>query len=180
MDSTLPTVTMDAHGLEQGTGITTVNDQCCQIRPANQPGKLLPIVASADDPESDIASIEIRADAIKRCQGTDSLGVTRIGLFDTDIPLGTTSAPSGPTAPTRLVANANFRLSDYSTGGCPPIQVEDATGIHNRDRQLLQSCGARLLARARDGKGLVTSTRTILIVGGQPLSAALPCPQAPF
>jgi hypothetical protein len=180
-DATPPTVKIDVHQLENGTGITDATDQCCQIRRAIQPAKVLPVLASGEDAESGVVSLEIAATVIQRCRGIDSLGITREGLFEIEVQIGAATAPAGTnTAPAQLAAGGNFRLADQSSNHCPPIQVEDETGIHNRDRQLLEFCGARVFARARNGKGTVASTKTILIVPGLPGSGAFPCPGIPF
>ena len=166
---------------ENGTGITSVSDQCCQIRRAIQPAKVLPVLASGSDAESGVVFVETVASVIQRCRGVDSLGITRDGMFDIEVQIGATAAPVGiTTPPTQLIAAGNLRLADQGSNHCPPIQVEDEAGVHDRDRQLLEFCGARVFARARNGKGTVASTKTILIVPGPPTSGAFPCPAIPF
>jgi hypothetical protein len=179
-DATPPTVKIDVHQLENGTGITDATDQCCQIRRAIQPAKVLPVLASGEDAESGVVSLEVAATVIQRCRGVDSLGITRDGLFEIEVRIGATTAPAGTATPAQLTAGGDIRLADQSSNHCPPIQVEDETGIHNRDRQLLEFCGARVFARARNGKGTVASTKTILIVPGLPGSGAFPCSEIPF
>ena len=94
-DPTPPTLELDVHELENGTGITSVSDQCCQIRRAIQPAKVLLVLASGSDPESGVAVVETVATIIQRCRGVDSLGIKRDGMFETEVQIVATAAPVG-------------------------------------------------------------------------------------
>lgn len=180
-DASPPTVKMDIHDLELGTGITDVTSDCCMLRRAIQPAKTLPILASGEDAQSGVTSLQVEAIVIRRCRGTDSFGIAREGLLEEKVVLARSAAEaSTTTAPKTLAAGGNFRLQDHIDGECPPILVEDETGIHKRARQLLQFCGVRLSSTAQNGRQLTGSTKTVFIVPGQPESGSFPCPEVAF
>jgi hypothetical protein len=149
------------------------------------------LVASAEDADSGITSVEIVATEITECMVSRSFQGRRgvpagppVGqrrLRETEHVLGSATATASPLPRTRLV-NATLRLADFEPQ-CDPIKFavnDDPPTYVIIAEQSMTFCGARVFTRGRNGAGGTDSTRTGLIMEGPPQSSSFPCASVPF
>lgn len=186
-DTTPAQVKLDVHGsgyeeAYPNSGTPGVTSECCLFRLTVPSLNPLTFVASAEDPESGVALLEIEAVVIRRCQDVDLFGnPSAVRLFEERLSVGSTGAAAGATGqPATRLVNGAFRMADQEAGLCPRATVQDQFGTHTVERTLLRFCGVRMRALAQNGAGVAGTTRAFLMVPGVPDSGAFPCPEVPF
>jgi hypothetical protein len=195
-DKTQPIVKMDLYGLDEpGYDFISFSD-CCRVRRTVRISDELNILASAEDIESGISSLEIVAVVYSECvvirsfRGSrgvpDGPPVGQRNLRQIEHVLASTSVTTKESAnslPQKLLAKAKTRLKDLSPEPCPSIKFfvnDDPPTAVTIAEQGTTFCGVRVFARAKNGLGQTQSTATILLVEGPPGSGAFPCAAVPI
>lgn len=197
-DQTAPVVRMDIYGIDEPDATFLDFRDCCTLRRTVGLGDELTIVASAEDADSGIQSVEIVATVITEClvtrsypgkgpvpggppEGTMVLRQTEQVLASSD-----GSGAANASAPETRLVNAKTRLVDLAPEACGPVTVSiredpaDPPLTATVAERATTFCGVRFFARGKNGVGGTHSTATALIVEGPPRSGAFPCRSVPF
>jgi len=196
-DKTQPIVKMDLYGVDEpGYDFISFSD-CCMIRRTVRISDELNILASAEDRESGITSLEIVAIVISECKVIQRFNngrgippappVGQITLLQSEHVLGANDAAEGSanSLPQLLLAKAKTHLRDFSQD-CGPIKYVYKDDPFDPPITVIQAnqettfCGVRVFARAKNGVGQTHSTATVLLVEGPPRSGAFRCASVPF
>jgi hypothetical protein len=193
-DATPPIVKMDLYfGDEVGELANNFGGWRRSVRMTEE----LTLVASAEDAESGISTLEIVAMVINECDVTRSfpgpgpgaphgppVGQTTLQQNERVLASASAAAAGNTTSlPQTRLANAKMRLEDLKPEPCGPVKFwvndDPPTAVTIAERSTT-FCGVRVFARAQNGTGQTQSTDTGFFVEGPRGSGAFPCVSVPF